>query len=341
MRSMRWSVAGLVGRLGLRCAAVTGVLTLAAACGGQPTTQSTTAEHNAAPSATAVSPATLKPGQSVPTPSGKPVFTMTGKITATNQNGRLALDLPTVERLAMHPVRRYEPWTKQNTEFRGVWRPDPHRLPERREGGSERRPMDLEHQGNRRPVMLGWVRRSVRKVFAGRRGAPEELVPDLVAAPVGRWQRVVQVVLVFAMVSATAGVLGIVVHNSVLLGRMTTDVSTAQERTTNLHNLQREMLRLLQELTEFEPGGDLDAVTIRRGLVGRMVTVVQLLFPASSPQARELAGIQVDLQSFAWSRLGHAGTEQAARTAAKSLVSGFEIRIKNLYDEQEKFFYGA
>src|SRR5689334_12730509 len=189
--------------------------------------------------------------------------------------------------------------------------------------------------------MLGGVRRRVRKVFAGRRGAPEELVPDLVAAPVRRWQRVVQVLLVFAMVGVTAGVLGIVVHNSVLLGRMATDVSTAQERTTNLHNLQREMLRLLQELTKFEPGGDLDAVTIRRGLVGRMVTVVQLLFPASSPQARELAEIQVDLQSFTWSRLGQASTEQAASTAAKSLVSGIEVRIKNLYDEQEKFFYGA
>ena len=124
MRSMRWSVAGLVGRLEVRCVAVTGVLTLVAACGGQATTQSTTAEHNAAPSATAVSPATLKPGQAVPAPSGKPVFTITGKITTTNQDGGLALDLSTVERLAIHQVRLYEPWTKQNTDFRGVWLQD-------------------------------------------------------------------------------------------------------------------------------------------------------------------------------------------------------------------------
>jgi len=124
MRSMRWSVAGRVGRLGVRCVAVTGVLTLVAACGGQATTQSTTAEHNAAPSATAVSPATLRPGQTVPPPSGKAVFTITGKITATNQTGGLALDLPTVERLAIHQVRLYEPWTKQDTDFRGVWLQD-------------------------------------------------------------------------------------------------------------------------------------------------------------------------------------------------------------------------
>jgi hypothetical protein len=121
---MRSSVAGLVGRLGVRCVAVAGVLALVAACGGPATTQSTTAEHNAAPSATAVSPATLRPGQTVPPPSGKPVFTITGKITATNQNSGLALDLPTVERLAIHQVRLYEPWTKQDTDFRGVWLQD-------------------------------------------------------------------------------------------------------------------------------------------------------------------------------------------------------------------------
>jgi diguanylate cyclase (GGDEF)-like protein len=195
--------------------------------------------------------------------------------------------------------------------------------------------------------MHGWVRRWSRRVFAGGHGAPElspaasELIPDLVAAPVRRWQRALQVLLVFAMVSATAGVLAIVVQNSVLLGRMTTDVSVAQERTTNLHNLQRETLRLLQELTEFEQGGDLDAVIIRRGLMSRMVTVVQLLFPASSPQANELAKIQVALQSFAWPSLGEAATGRAALASAKSLVSGIEIRIKNLYDEQEKFFYAA
>jgi len=165
--------------------------------------------------------------------------------------------------------------------------------------------------------------------------------PGLLAAPARRWQRAVQALLVLVMVSATAGVLAIVVQSSILLGRMTTDVSVAQQRTTNLHNLQRETLRLLQQLTELEQGGAVDAVTIRRGLVGRFLDVVQLLFPASSPQANELHEIHVSLDAFDWARLGAPATELSARTAAKTLVSHIEVRIKNLYDEQEKFFYAA
>jgi hypothetical protein len=115
---------GLMSRLGLRCLTVTGVLALAAACGGQAATQTTKAEPKANASASAVSAATLKPGQDVPPPAGKPAFTMTGKIAATNQTGGLAFDLPTVERLAIYEVRLYEPWTKQNTAFRGVWLQD-------------------------------------------------------------------------------------------------------------------------------------------------------------------------------------------------------------------------
>ena len=124
MRSMTRSVVGLVRQLGLRCVTVAGVLTLAAACGGPATTQTTTTERKANASARALSPATLKPGQPVPSPAGKPVFTMTGKISAENQTGGLAFDLPTVERFALYEVTLYEPWTKQNTTFRGVWLQD-------------------------------------------------------------------------------------------------------------------------------------------------------------------------------------------------------------------------
>jgi hypothetical protein len=124
MRSMPGSVVGLVRQLGLRCVTVAGVLALAAGCGGQSTTQTTTTERKANASARAVSPATLKPGDAVPLPAGKPVFTMTGKITAENQAGGLAFDLPTVERFALYEVSLYEPWTKQNMSFRGVWLQD-------------------------------------------------------------------------------------------------------------------------------------------------------------------------------------------------------------------------
>jgi diguanylate cyclase (GGDEF)-like protein len=173
------------------------------------------------------------------------------------------------------------------------------------------------------------------------RGRKAGQFPDLLATPARRWQRALQALLVIVMVSATAGVLAIVVQSSVLLGRMTTDVSVAQQRTTNLHNLQRETLRLLQQLTEFEQGGTVDAVAIRRGLVGRFLDVVQLLFPASSPQANELHKIHVALDSFDWAKLGEPATALSARTGAMTLVSRIEVRIKNLYDEQEKFFYAA
>jgi diguanylate cyclase (GGDEF)-like protein len=176
-------------------------------------------------------------------------------------------------------------------------------------------------------------------------GAETHLVggSDLLAAPMRRrWQRLLQALLVFTMVSATAGVLGIVLQNSVLLGRMTTDVSVAQQRTTNLHNLQRETLRLLQQLTELHRGGDIDAVTIRRGLLGRMVTVVGLLFPTSSDQARELREVQSALGRFPWSQLEPPGSDaDAVQATAETLVSQIEVRIKHLYDEQEKFFYEA
>ena len=90
---------------------------------------------------------------------------------------------------------------------------------------------------------------------------------DLLPAGEGRrWQRIARAVLVVVMITTTAGVLGIVVRNSVLLGRMTTEVSIAQQRTTNLHNTQLSSLQLRQQLSELGANGDLDAVTVRRGL---------------------------------------------------------------------------
>jgi hypothetical protein len=104
-----------------RLAAMAAVLTLAA-CGAKstPAVETTTA----ATTATIVSVATLKPGQDVPVPAGKAVFTVTGKISATNQGGTLVLDQQTVEKLGVVQARLYEPWTKQNLEFRGVWLQD-------------------------------------------------------------------------------------------------------------------------------------------------------------------------------------------------------------------------
>jgi diguanylate cyclase (GGDEF)-like protein len=182
--------------------------------------------------------------------------------------------------------------------------------------------------------------------LARRRGtvaAPAADEPDLLPTPGRRrWHQFAQAVVVLTMVGATAGVMGIVVQTSVLLGRMTTEVSIAQQRTTNLHNLQLANLHLLEELTELDRGEDTEAVTVRRGLMRRMVTVVRLLFPATSAQAGEMRQIDAGLDRFPWTSLDEPTADwDTVLGTAKMLVSQIDVEIKALYDEQEKFFYDA
>ncbi|MFG1606971.1 molybdopterin-dependent oxidoreductase [Actinoplanes sp. NPDC049265] len=63
-------------------------------------------------------------GQDVPAPAGATVLTVTGRITRPNHDGTLRLDLPTLEKLGLTQVHLYEPWVKQNLDFRGVWLAD-------------------------------------------------------------------------------------------------------------------------------------------------------------------------------------------------------------------------
>jgi hypothetical protein len=112
-------------RRALRCGVATVVLGLAAGCGGSGATGSAAPAPPAATHAgTVVTTASLKPGQAVPAPAEKAVLTVTGKITAANQKGKLALDRRTIERLGVSQVRLYEPWNKENMDFRGVWLQD-------------------------------------------------------------------------------------------------------------------------------------------------------------------------------------------------------------------------
>jgi hypothetical protein len=108
-----------------RYAAALALLGLVTACGGHSSNQTA----GPAPAATqalgiVISPVTLTFGQSIPLPTEKPVFTMTGAITASNKAGTLVFDRSTVERLGVHQVRLYEPWNKENEDFRGVWLQD-------------------------------------------------------------------------------------------------------------------------------------------------------------------------------------------------------------------------
>jgi len=165
--------------------------------------------------------------------------------------------------------------------------------------------------------------------------------PPELGGPVRRWQRVAQALLVLTVIGATAGILGIVVQNGLLLGRMTTDVSAAQQRATNLHNAQRESLRLVLEL-ERTRGTDTTPVDVRRGLLDRQLDVVANLLPPDSAQAVELDETHRALDHFPWARLAGRTREAAVlRATAMELVSQVEVRVKGLSDQEEKYFYDA
>jgi PAS domain-containing protein len=162
--------------------------------------------------------------------------------------------------------------------------------------------------------------------------------------PVRRRRRsIAQAVLVVVVLSATVGILRIVVQSSILLGRMTTDVATAQGRATNLSNSQREALQLLQRITALERGGGagVDDIDVRRRLLGRQLGITTEGFPADSPQRTELIEAQAGLAGFPWSELDDPDRAEVLRATAMALVSQVEIRIKGLWDEQEKYFYQA
>jgi hypothetical protein len=113
----------------LRRAVAAVVLTLVAAgpvagcgseAGGGPAAPATVAARLG----TTLTAATLTAGQEVPAPRGAAAFTVTGKITRTNGEDVLALDLSTLEQLGLTQLRLFEPWAKQDLEFRGVWLED-------------------------------------------------------------------------------------------------------------------------------------------------------------------------------------------------------------------------
>jgi hypothetical protein len=109
MRSSRW-----------RVGAVAAVLALAACDSGPSAPAAEVARPAATTAAKVVRVASLTPGQTIAEPAGKVLFTVTGKISVTNQGSALALDRSTVEKLGIVQAELYEPWTKKRTTFRGV-----------------------------------------------------------------------------------------------------------------------------------------------------------------------------------------------------------------------------
>ncbi|MFG1606970.1 putative bifunctional diguanylate cyclase/phosphodiesterase [Actinoplanes sp. NPDC049265] len=166
-----------------------------------------------------------------------------------------------------------------------------------------------------------------------------EAAPDLPGER--RWRRL-GLLLAVVMIGATAGILAIVVRNSVLLGRMTTDVAVAQQRATTLHGMQTALLHLRVELADVEHGAPVADAEIQRGLFNRMAATGQGLFPAGSAQAGEIAGIRAAVDRFPWARLERGATPEASLlAAAETMVSQVEVRVQGLYNEQEQVYYTA
>ena len=86
------------------------LIPLLAACGpaAAPTTYTT------------VSEATLKPGNTIPAPTGDVVLTIDGKISQTNSGDTLQFDMATLERLGVVQYKVDDPFAKKTILYAGV-----------------------------------------------------------------------------------------------------------------------------------------------------------------------------------------------------------------------------
>ena len=67
-----------------------------------------------------ISKATLKPGDTVPAPSGDVVLTMDGKISQTNSKSSLQFDVKTLESLGVVQYKVEDPFAKKSVLYAGV-----------------------------------------------------------------------------------------------------------------------------------------------------------------------------------------------------------------------------
>ena len=159
-------------------------------------------------------------------------------------------------------------------------------------------------------------------------------------SPSGGWRRITGLALVVLILGATVGTMLMALRTSALLGRMTTDVATAQQRATNLANSQRQALLLLQAVTAVRTGTSTVPAQEGSGLLSRHLRVSRTNFPAGSPQELEILELGRAVDGFDWGGLAAPGRD-SLRASARALVSYVDLRLKDLYSEQEKYFYQA
>ena len=69
-------------------------------------------------------PASLGPGEQLPTATGESVLTVTGRIAPGSADGELRLDAAGLQRLGLRKVTVFEPFVRQTVDFQGVWLAD-------------------------------------------------------------------------------------------------------------------------------------------------------------------------------------------------------------------------
>lgn len=67
-----------------------------------------------------VAPASLKPGDAIPAPTGAVILTITGDISAKNSGDTLELDMATLEKFGVVKYDIDDPWTKTKVNYSGV-----------------------------------------------------------------------------------------------------------------------------------------------------------------------------------------------------------------------------
>jgi diguanylate cyclase (GGDEF)-like protein/PAS domain S-box-containing protein len=161
-------------------------------------------------------------------------------------------------------------------------------------------------------------------------------------AAASRWERWARPrVLIAAVVVAVVATVSMIVLFSVLLDRMSKQVENAQARTANLSNADREVLILLQAVTQLDSDSDPQDIDVHRGVASRQILVSIASFEPDDPQVAELQVVRAELAGFPWDRLAEARDDDGLRREAMAVVAQSEERINLLRSEQEKMFYAV
>ena len=160
----------------------------------------------------------------------------------------------------------------------------------------------------------------------------------------GRRRRWLSRAYAILVIASLVGALVIVANSTRLVEQLTAEVAIAQRRSEHLSNSQREVLRLLQSVTEAAATSpptaqQLRTVAVRRGLFGRQIVVAGGVFPPDSPEGHEIQDIAAEVDGLDWTALERADPAGAKEILAALILA--ERRMKALYDAQTRGYYNT